>query len=167
MGFETNMTPIRAQMNLGHTFRNLKVDAVFKVESFDRPTRSRQVIQSVRRENLCWGRRIAARPGPAWSRLAAGRRPQAAGLPIRSTTGSSPQGLGSGSTLASIRGRLREPRPEIRGDFISLICQLNVPRVKCENIGKYKAHYTIRKSRSKTTFSLTNILFCNEHCRSY
>ena len=26
---------------------------------------------------------------------------------------------------------------------------------------------TVRKSRSKTTFSLTNILFCNEHCRSY
>ena len=27
--------------------------------------------------------------------------------------------------------------------------------------------HTVRKSRSKTTFSLTNILFRNEHCRSY
>ena len=30
-----------------------------------------------------------------------------------------------------------------------------------------RGKHTVRKSRSKTTFSWTNILFCNEHCLSY
>ena len=33
--------------------------------------------------------------------------------------------------------------------------------------GRDATRRTVRKSRSKTTFSLTNILFCNEQCRSY
>ena len=41
------------------------------------------------------------------------------------------------------------------------------PRTGCVNNKTTSTGYTVGKSRSKTTFFLTNILFCNEHCRSY